>query len=264
MTEEGLKLAITGKGGVGKTTLTALLAGCYAEAGRSVLAIDADPSPCLGAALGFPPAALDVVSPISKMDELILERTGAEPGSYGGYFKLNPRVDDLPDRFSATHNGVKLLELGGVESGGSGCICPESTMLRALITHILLRRDEVVLLDMDAGVEHLGRATADAVDAMLVVVEPTLRSLGTADQIRHLAQDIGLDRIYLVGSKIRDESDRSFVVEHSPGLKVLGTLPQDDAVRLADRQASAMYGASPELDHAVQEIVASLSDELMD
>lgn len=257
-----MKLAITGKGGVGKTTLTALLAGCYAESGRSVLAIDADPSPCLGAALGFPPAALEVVSPISEMDELILERTGAEPGSYGGYFKLNPRVDDLPDRFSATHDGVKLLELGGVESGGSGCICPESTMLRALITHILLRRDEVVLLDMYAGVEHLGRATADAVDAMLVVVEPTLRSLGTADQIKHLAQDIGLDHIYLVGSKIRDESDRSFVAEHSPGLKVLGTLPQDDAVRQADRQGSAMYGASPRLDGAVQDIVGALTSEL--
>ncbi len=264
MAEDGLKLAITGKGGVGKTTLTALLAGSYAEAGRSVLAIDADPSPCLGAALGFPSAALATVSPISEMDQLILERTGAEPGSYGGYFKLNPRVDDLPDRFSAIHDGVKLLELGGVESGGSGCICPESTLLRALITHILLRRDEVVLLDMYAGVEHLGRATADAVDAMLVVVEPTLRSLGTADQIKHLGQDIGLDRIYLVGSKIRDDTDRSFVLENSPGLRVLGTLPEDDAVRQADRKGSAMYGASPALDSAVREIVASLTLELED
>ncbi len=262
MVDQGLKLAVTGKGGVGKTTLTALLAGCYAGAGRSVLAIDADPSPCLGAALGFPPAALGGVTPISQMDELILERTGAEPGSYGGYFKLNPRVDDLPDRFSASHDGVKLLELGGVESGGSGCICPESTLLRALITHILLRRNEVVLLDMYAGVEHLGRATADAVDAMLVVVEPTLRSLGTADQIKHLAQDIGLARIYLVGSKIRDEADSDFVAEHSPGLKVLGMLPQDDAVLRADRLGSSMYGASPELDRAVQGIVSSLALEL--
>jgi CO dehydrogenase maturation factor len=259
MTNEGLKLAITGKGGVGKTTLTALLAGAYAESGREVLAIDADPSPCLGAALGFPSGALEAVTPISEMGQLILERTGAEPGSYGGYFKLNPRVDDLPDRFSAKHDGIKLLELGGVESGGSGCICPESTLLRALITHILLRRDEVVLLDMYAGVEHLGRATADAVDAMLVVVEPTLRSLGTADQIKHLAQDIGLDRIYLVGSKIRDESDRSFVEAHTPGLNVLGVLPENAAVREADRQGSAMYGASPDLDHAAQDIIRSLN-----
>jgi CO dehydrogenase maturation factor len=262
MSDQGLKLAITGKGGGGKTTLTALLAARYAELGRAVLAIDADPSPCLGAALGFPPRALETVSPISEMDQLILERTGAEPGSYGGYFKLNPRVDDLPDRFSALHEGVKLLELGGVESGGSGCICPESTLLRALITHILLRRDEVVLLDMYAGVEHLGRATADAVDAMLVVVEPTLRSLGTAEQIKRLAQDIGLERIFLVGSKVRDDGDQAYIGDHTPGLPVLGFLPQDDAVRQADRQGSAMYGASPRLDSAAQDIVGALTAEL--
>jgi CO dehydrogenase maturation factor len=117
------------------------------------------------------------------MDELIYERTGAEPGTTGGYFKLNPRVDDIPDRFSAVYRGIRLLELGAVELGGAGCICPESAMLRSLITHILLRRDEMVLLDMYAGVEHLGRATADAVDAMLIVVEPTARSLATAAQI---------------------------------------------------------------------------------
>jgi CO dehydrogenase maturation factor len=262
MSDEGLKLAITGKGGVGKTTLTALLAACYAERGRAVLAIDADPSPCLGAAMGFPARSLDAISPIAEMDQLILERTGAEPGSYGGYFKLNPRVDDLPDRFSALRDGVKLLELGGVESGGSGCICPESTLLRALITHILLRRDEVVLLDMYAGVEHLGRATADAVDAMLVVVEPTLRSLGTADQIKDLARDIGLERIYLVGSKVRDDADRTFIEDNSPGLKVLGVLPEDDAVRTADRQGSPLYGASQNLDRASQAIIQALDIEL--
>lgn len=262
MTEEGLKLAITGKGGVGKTTLTALMAGCYAKAGKAVLAIDADPSPCLGAALGFPSQSLEGVTPISEMDELILERTGAEPGSYGGYFKLNPRVDDLPDRFSAVRDGVKLLELGGVESGGSGCICPESTLLRALITHILLRRDEIVLLDMYAGVEHLGRATADAVDAMLVVVEPTLRSLGTAGQIKRLAEDIGLSRIFLVGSKLHGTADETFIRENAPGLRLLGATPEDPAVRDADRQGTAMYGASPALDQAAQSIVDSLSSEL--
>ena len=262
MAEEGLKLAITGKGGVGKTTLTALMAGCYAAAGLKVLAIDADPSPCLGAALGFPAQSLQDVTPISEMDELILERTGAEPGSYGGYFKLNPRVDDLPDRFSAVQEGIKLLELGGVESGGSGCICPESTLLRALITHILLRRDEVVLLDMYAGVEHLGRATADAVDAMLVVVEPTLRSLGTAGQIKRLAEDIGLSRIYLIGSKLRGSTDEAFIQENAPGLRLLGAIPEDPAVREADRLGTAMYGASPTLDRAAQSIVDSLAVEL--
>lgn len=262
MQHKGLKLAISGKGGVGKTTLTALLAGRYAELGRRVLAIDADPSPCLGAALGFDHEVLAGLTPISEMGALILERTGAEPGSYGGYFKLNPRVDDLPDRFSALREGTRLLELGGVESGGSGCICPESTLLKALITHILLRRDEVVLLDMYAGVEHLGRGTADAVDAMLVVAEPTVRSLGTAGQIKQLAKDIGLQRIFLVGSKIAGPDDLAFVQDRSPGLPVLGALPDDPAVRTADRTGSPLYGASPSLDQAVRDIVQALDVQL--
>src|SRR5574341_1186411 len=178
-----MKLAITGKGGVGKTTLTSLLAFLYAEQGRTVLAIDADPSPCLGPALGFPAEQLQKLAPIAEMEDLIYERTGAQPGTFGAYFKLNPRVDDIPDRFAVTHRGIKLLELGAVEKGGSGCICPESVLLKQLVSHILLRRGEVVLLDMYAGVEHLGRATAAAVDALIVVCEPGARSLGTARQI---------------------------------------------------------------------------------
>jgi len=156
-----MKLAITGKGGVGKTTLTSLLAYVYAAQGRNVLAIDADPSPCLGPALGFPEEALRGLKPIADMEELILERTGAQKGTYGGYFKINPRVDDIPDRFSAVYRNIRLLQLGAVEKGGSGCICPESVLLRSLVTDILIARDEVVLMDMYAGVEHLGRATAD-------------------------------------------------------------------------------------------------------
>ena len=159
--------------------------------------------------------------PISQMDELIFERTGAQPGTTGGYFKLNPRVDDLPDRFSLHHDNIRMLELGAVEMGGSGCICPESAMLRSLITHVLLRRDEVVLLDMYAGVEHLGRATADAVDAMLIVVEPTARSLGTAAQIQSLATDLKLYRLYIVGSKVRDTADETFIQERSPSFRRL-------------------------------------------
>lgn len=253
-----MKIAITGKGGVGKTTLTSLLAYTYVDESYKVLAIDADPAPCLGAALGFPQNKLATLTPVAQMEALIYERTGAKPGSVGGFFKLNPRVDDLPERFSAVHKGVRLLEMGAVEMGGAGCICPESAILRALTTHVLLRRDEVVLLDMYAGVEHLGRATADAVDAMLVVVEPTARSLGTAKQIKSLAEDIKLTRLYLVGSKVRDEDDRSFIEEGSPGLPVIGHLPDDERVREADRKGEAVYFLSPKLARAAAEIVAAL------
>ncbi|MDX1378848.1 MAG: ArsA-related P-loop ATPase, partial [Anaerolineales bacterium] len=160
-----MKIAITGKGGVGKTTVTALLAQTYADASRDVLAVDADPSPCLAGALGFPTELRERLHPISEMDALIEERTGAKPGTVGGFFTLNPRVDDIPERFSVIHRGVRLLEMGAVDLGGSGCICPESAMLKALFTHLLFQEDDILLLDMYAGVEHLGRATVDFVDA---------------------------------------------------------------------------------------------------
>jgi CO dehydrogenase maturation factor len=152
--DDEIKLAITGKGGVGKTTLTALPAQVYADHGRDVLAVDVDPSPCLAGALGFPDELRARLNPIAEMDELIEERTGAKPGTVGGFFTLNPRVDDIPERFAVTHRGVRLLEMGSVDLGGSGCICPESAMLKTLFTHLLFRKDDVLLLDMYAGVEH--------------------------------------------------------------------------------------------------------------
>lgn len=257
-----MKLAITGKGGVGKTTLTSLLAYYYADQGQTVLAIDADPSPCLGAALGFPPDLVTALTPIAEMEALIYERTGAQPGTTGGYFKLNPRVDDIPDRFTAIHKGIRLLELGAVKMGGSGCICPESTLLKQLVSHILLRRNEVVLLDMYAGVEHLGRATVDAVDALIVVVEPGSRSLATASQIKRLAGDIGLKRLFLAGNKVRNEDDRAYLEAHSPGLPVLGHLPLSLDAQAADRRGEAAYTAVPAMAQAAREIAAALSTAL--
>lgn len=253
-----MKIAVTGKGGVGKTTLTSLLAYSYSDTGYQVLAIDADPSPCLGQALGFPTEKLRELTPIVKMDELIFERTGAQPGTTGGFFKLNPRVDDIPDRFSTEYRGIRLLEMGAVEMGGAGCICPESAMLRSLTTHVILRRDEVVLMDMYAGVEHLGRATASAVDAMLIVVEPTLRSLGTADQIRSLAEDINLKNLFIVGSKVRGDEDREFIEGHSPGPPVIGYLQEDPLVLQADREGRTVYDLSPILAKATGEIITEI------
>ncbi|GAB4505006.1 MAG: carbon monoxide dehydrogenase accessory protein CooC [Anaerolineales bacterium] len=255
-----MKLAITGKGGVGKTTLTALLAQVYADQGRDVLAVDADPSPCLAGALGFPAELRAKLRPIAEMDELIEERTGAKPGTVGGFFTLNPRVDDIPERFSVTHRGVRLLEMGSVDLGGSGCICPESAMLKTLFTHLLFRKDDVLLLDMYAGVEHLGRATVDFVDAMIVVVEPTRRSLGTAAQIKKLANDIGLTRLYLVGNKVRDEEEAKFLQAETPGLPVLGLLSADLRVQEADRLGIPVYDHVESLKFAAKQIAALLTN----
>src|SRR5512136_2619252 len=256
-----MKLAISGKGGVGKTTLSALLAQVYADRGRNVLAADADPSPCLAGALGFPAELRAQLHPIAEMDELIEERTGAKPGTIGGFFTLNPRVDDIPERFSVIHRDVRLLEMGSVDTGGSGCICPESAMLKTLFTHLLFRKDEVLILDMYAGVEHLGRATVDFVDAMLIVVEPTRRSLGTATQIKQLANDIGLTRCWLVGNKVRNDEEKHFLEEETPGLPVLGIMPADLAVQEADRLGIPVYDHVPELKAAAAEMVTKLEEK---
>jgi CO dehydrogenase maturation factor len=257
-----MKIAITGKGGVGKTTLSALLAQVYADAGRQVLAVDADPSPCLAGALGFPAGLRAELRPIAEMDALIEERTGARPGTVGGFFTINPRVDDIPERFSVVHRDVRLLEMGAVETGGSGCICPESAMLKTLFTHLLFRGDQVLILDMYAGVEHLGRATVDFVDAMLVVAEPTRRSLGTAAQIKALAQHIGLNRLWLVGNKVRDETEAAFLAQETPGLPLLGLLPADLAVQEADRLGVAVYDYVPALRQAAEKMAEKLVDSV--
>lgn len=257
-----MKLAISGKGGVGKTTLAALLAQVYADAGRNVLAVDADPSPCLAGALGFPPELESQLSPIAEMDELIYERTGAKPGTTGGFFTLNPRVDDIPERFSVEYRQVKLLEMGSVDSGGSGCICPESAMLKTLFTHLLFRKDDVLILDMYAGVEHLGRSTVDFVDAMLIVVEPTRRSLGTAAQIKQLAEDIGLTRLWVVGNKVRDDAESAFLLAETPGIPVLGNLPADMGVQEADRLGIPVYDHVPALRYAAEQIAVALEAQI--
>jgi CO dehydrogenase maturation factor len=253
-----VKLAISGKGGVGKTTFSALLAQSYADSSREVLAVDADPSPCLAGALGFPDELRDKLSPIAEMDQLIEERTGAKPGVSGGFFTLNPRVDDIPDRFSVTHRGVRLLEMGSVDFGGSGCICPEGAMLKTLFTHLLFRKDDVLILDMYAGVEHLGRATVDFVDAMVVVVEPTRRSLGTAAQIKSLAADIGLQRLWLVGNKVRNDDERKFLEAETPDIPILGFLTADLAVQEADRLGIPVYDHVPALKQSANQMAADL------
>jgi CO dehydrogenase maturation factor len=252
------KLAISGKGGVGKTTLAALLAYIYAEEAR-VLAIDADPAASLASALGIPAQEAEKIVPIAEMGDLIEERTGARPGQSGGIFSLNPWVDDIPERFSTTHRGIKLLVLGGVKRGGGGCICPESSLLKKLVLHLFIQRSEAVILDMEAGLEHLGRGTAGAVDAFIVVVEPGQRSLQTARAVRRLAADIGIEQVFVVGNKVRGDTDRQFIKDQLPGDELLGFLSFSERVIEADMKGLAVFDTAPNLVDEARKIRAKLT-----
>ncbi|HID56291.1 TPA: carbon monoxide dehydrogenase [Candidatus Poribacteria bacterium] len=255
-----MKIAISGKGGVGKTLLAALLARSFAGDGYKVIAIDADPDANLPAALGFP-HPYDI-TPIAEMKDLIEERTGARPGTIGGFFKLNPTVEDIPDRYCLEHNGIKLVVMGMPRPGGSGCFCPENALLKSLMRHLLFKRDEVVIMDMEAGIEHLGRGTAEGVDALIIVVEPGARSIETARRIKPMAEDLKIKRIFAVGNKIRSEEDKKFLSEIMGQFKFLGFIPFDERVIKAEMEGKPAFESSPDLLKAVEEIKANLMREV--
>jgi len=259
--EKGVKLAISGKGGVGKTTLASLLCYLYAGDGQKVLAVDADPDANLGSALGIGREALARLTPIGEDRKLVKERTGAEPGTMGQMFVLNPKVDDIPDKYVLEHRGIRLLRMGSVTSGGSGCVCPESTLLKHLLRHLVLKRSETVIVDMEAGLEHLARGTADAVDAFIVVVEPGQRSIQTAADVSRLAADLGVRRVYAVANKVQpgQEEQLKKVLDFMP---ILGTMPYTPQAVEADLQGLAPYDASPLLVDAARLIKNKLEKEL--
>lgn len=240
-----MKLAITGKGGVGKTTLASLLARVYATEGRKVIAIDANPDANLASALGIDAEEARHITPIAELKDLIEERTGVKSGSPGAFFKLNPKVDDIPERFSIEKDGIRLLVMGTVKRGGRGCLCPEGALLKSLVSHLVLGRSEVVIMDMDAGVENLGRGTAKGVDAFIVVVEPGQRSFQTARTIQGLARDLGVKKCYVVGSKTHDGSERKFIVDNLPDFEVLGFINYHPEVIEADRTGRSVFEVAP-------------------
>jgi CO dehydrogenase maturation factor len=251
-----MKLAVSGKGGVGKTTFSAFLIRALADQGKKVLAIDADPDANLAQALGVERDA--EITPISEMKAIIEERTEAKVGTMGSFFKLNPKVDDLPEKLSIEVDGVKLMVLGGVKTGGGGCICPESTLLKSLVRHLVLARDEAIVLDMEAGLEHLGRGTAMAVDRLLVVVEPGRRSIETAHHIRKLAGDIGLDKLGFVGNKVRSESDEAFLEENLSDFEFVGFIPFTMGIIEADLEGRPPYEKDPQALEAVRAMIEKL------
>ncbi len=251
-----MKLAISGKGGVGKTLLSASLARLFAASGFSVIAIDADPDANLAATLGFPHP--EEITPISELNDVIEERTGARPGTSGSFFKLNPRVDDLPEKYSAKINGIKLMVMGRIKRGGTGCYGAEGVLLQALLAHLLLQRKEVVILDMEAGIEHLARGTSKAVDKLIVVVEPGHRSIETALTIRRLANDLGLPSLGVVGNKIKTAAEKDFIIASLPGFEFLGFIPYDQAIIDADLANKPIFDASRKVSQEIESIYHKL------
>jgi len=229
-----MKFAITGKGGTGKSTIAGILAHYFKRDGYKVLAVDSDPDSNLASTLGVSLDQASSIIPISEQIELIKERTGASPQKFGQLFKINPVVSDIPDKFCMNFNGIKILVMGGVRKGGSGCACPENVLLRSLLSEIILNRDEVVIVDMEAGVEHLGRATAQYIDTMLIIVEPGSRSIQTAKTIMELSADIGIDSFGIIGNKIHEENQRDWVVKQFPSSLILGTIPYHETIQNSD------------------------------
>lgn len=236
-----MKIALTGKGGVGKTTISACLSRYFADEGFNVLAVDADPDANLGLALGMSDEMIKSIVPISEMKDLVEERTVAEKGNFGTLFKMNPEVADIPERYAKEHNGVKLLTMGTVDTGGSGCVCPEHVLLKMLMSHLVLYQTDVVVMDMEAGIEHLGRGTAGAVDAFIVVVEPGVRSIQTYNKIKSMAMDIGVQQVFVIGNKIRNDGDIVFLKEKIGEENIIGFLNYRDAISETDRNNQSPY-----------------------
>jgi CO dehydrogenase maturation factor len=253
-----MKIAISGKGGVGKTTISAAIARYLSDKGVRVLAIDADPAMNLPGQIGV--EIEKGFKPLSEMKEFIEERTGAKKGEYGGFFKLNPKVDDIPDVYSLKKDMIKILVLGSINKGGGGCFCPENVLLKNLLSHILIERDEWVVVDMDAGLEHLGRGTAKNVDRLIVVVEPGMQSIRTAYKIRELAKDIGFENVWLIANKVKGDDDIKFVRMSAEDMPLIGYVSLSEKIKEAERLGVPAYDMDERLKREVAKIITVLQN----
>lgn len=237
-----MKIAVTGKGGVGKTTIAATLARLYAAEGKKVYAVDVDPDSNLGLALGFSEEDLEQIVPISKMRRLIEERTGADQSNT--FYKVNPKVNDIPDTYGREYKGVKLLVLGTVETAGGGCVCPENVMLKRIINDLVLHKNEIAILDMEAGLEHLGRGTTSGMDQFIVVIETGARSIQTYRNVKRLAEGLGVKKVRVIANKIREKADEDYIKSKIPAEDLLGFVHYNTEVIDADREGMSPYDFS--------------------
>ena len=270
----GAKIAIGGKGGVGKTTVCAIWAQLFAEDGFDVLAIDADPNTNLTSAFGIPYERSP--EPLIKMKELIAERTGTGKNAIGAYFKLNPKVGDLPQRYwlevgTANHGHpardttakmavVRLLVLGGITQGGAGCACPEGAFLKSLLTHTILQRKEMVLIDLAAGVEFMGRASIQGIDALVVVVEPGGRSIETANNMAKMARELGIRNVAAIGNKINKDEETNLIAAQLKDMTLLGSIRYSRSIQQADLMRAAVIGADAKFVETLQQAKKRLAD----
>lgn len=220
-----MKIAVSGKGGVGKTTVSSNLARLFADSSHKVYAVDADPDSSLGLALGIDEKLLEGIKPVIEMSDYIKDTTGD-----GAFYTLNPLVDDTVDKFSIDIDGIKFLRMGGIKKGGSSCYCRENTFLRALVNSLILDNQDVVILDMGAGIEHLTRGTSGDVDLMIIVTEPGKSSVQTARIVETLARDLGIKTVKFIANKIRTEKEEAFIKSNFKQEELLGILHYDEAI----------------------------------
>ncbi|MEG2634393.1 MAG: carbon monoxide dehydrogenase, partial [Oscillospiraceae bacterium] len=212
-------------------------------------------------ALGFTEDELEEIVPISSQRALVEERTGVNERNMGKVFRLNPKVDDIPELFAKKKNGVKLLVLGTVEKGGSGCVCPEHVLLKQLISHLVLQKDDVVVMDMEAGLEHLGRGTSSVMDQLIVVIEPGARSIQTYKNVKRLASDLGVRRVRVVANKIRGAEDEDFIKSRIPAEDFLGFIHYSTDVIDADRRGISPFDVSSSTVDEIRKIKEIIDSE---
>ncbi|MBU0729601.1 MAG: AAA family ATPase [Proteobacteria bacterium] len=248
-----MKIAISGKGGVGKTTILSLLAAHLSKGNKEVLVIDADPSPHMAQTIGV--TDIDSIRPIADMKDLLVERSGKVEGS--PFYNINPQVDDIMSRYMIEHNGIKLMVLGAIQTAEGGCACPENTVLKRMLTKLILSPSQTILLDMEAGVEHLGRGTIASVDHLLIVVIPSKSSVRTALKIQKLAREAAIPRIHFVGNLIESIADETFL-ENALGAKLLASFPDSQTIRKAERNEQPITELHDEYDRILNELMKGL------